>query len=206
MKKYLIILFLFFQFIQLSYCQTVSQVNSRNTRRQMEREVFTRWNQFTPRWYFILMHNKYRKGEDRRNILQLAPTLLAVDQFESKSEDMDESTDTLFIQANLKALDRTTNKRYELLGEGRKIEKLNDKINLLHVEAETRNIPMDIRLEAFEHQRQINEAIDLVKEAYIDDAEKGENFIRYQKDLEKFIGAYATVIHHYGNLVKIQGK
>ncbi|EJF07896.1 hypothetical protein [Pontibacter sp. BAB1700] len=52
--------------------QGVQPVNSKNTRYQLEREVVTRWGKFNPKWYFILFHNKYRKGPDRRNMLQLA--------------------------------------------------------------------------------------------------------------------------------------
>ena len=50
-------------------------VQDKNSRYQRERMVFQRWNNFRPKWYFRLFHNRYRKGPDRRNIYQLAPTM-----------------------------------------------------------------------------------------------------------------------------------
>ncbi len=55
-------------------------IQDRNSRYQRERMVFQRWNAFRPKWYFRLFHNRYRKGPDRRNVRQLAPTLFLLNR------------------------------------------------------------------------------------------------------------------------------
>lgn len=74
-------------------CSAQMQVEDKNNRRQVERMVYKRWNQFTPRHHFLLLYNRYMRG-DKRNILQLAPTAAAVkinrNKTEEESKDMDD--------------------------------------------------------------------------------------------------------------------
>ena len=70
-----------------SQAQVVSIVKDRYKTRQLENMVFMRWGGFRPKWYYFLFHNKYRKGPDRRTMLQLLPTDLVIRQTKEKSEE-----------------------------------------------------------------------------------------------------------------------
>jgi hypothetical protein len=184
----------------------VSRVNNRHVRLQMEREVVTRWNEFRPLWYFQLFHNQYRTGGDKRNMLVLTPTYGLNVITNGESEKFDDITDTLFIQKNLVALDRITNKRYHLLGEKRKLDAINLKLNELHLEAINRNIPVRTRNEALEIHRLINERLDLILDSYMDDSKKGEELQTLLEEYEHLYESYVRTIHHQGNLIKIGSR
>jgi hypothetical protein len=55
--------------------------------RQLENMVFMRWGGFKPKWYYFLFHNKYRKGPDRRTLLQLLPSDAVIRLNKEKTED-----------------------------------------------------------------------------------------------------------------------
>jgi hypothetical protein len=69
--------------------------------RQLENMVFMRWGGFKPKWYYFLFHNKYRKGPDRRTILQLVPTDLVIGQTKEKSEEEGEDAEMYVHSRNL---------------------------------------------------------------------------------------------------------
>ena len=54
-------------------------VEDRNSRWQRERMAYQRWDKFRPKWYFVLNHNRYRKGPDRRTVKQLYPALATME-------------------------------------------------------------------------------------------------------------------------------
>ena len=78
-----VILFMFMLISLTGYAQTV--IRDHNVRRQIQRQTHQRWEKFRPRWYFVLFHNRYRKGEDRRVMRQLTPTLLSLNENEEKA-------------------------------------------------------------------------------------------------------------------------
>ena len=88
---------LFIILVQSGFGQTV--VKDKYKQRQLESMVATRWGKFIPKWYYILFHNKYRQGEDRRNMLQLLPTLASVTLTEEQTEQEKEETQALYEQA-----------------------------------------------------------------------------------------------------------
>ena len=87
LKNLTIIILLILGFKMSSHGQAVSVVKDPYKQRQIENMVFMRWGGFKPKWYYFLFHNKYRKGPDRRTILQLVPTDLVIRQTEEKSEE-----------------------------------------------------------------------------------------------------------------------
>ena len=171
----------------------VSVVNGKQVRHQMEREVVTRWNKFDPKWYFLLFHNKYRKGEDRRNMLQLMPTMAALTGNQESSERQEEEVTVMWEQEMFKGADRSLNKSFHLLY-GRKIESLNTEMDVLSAEAVSAGVEVDMLLKLREEQERINADIQLTKEAYEDDAVKAKAFRGYLADLLTLRGYYRRII------------
>ena len=120
-------------------------VKSPNTRYQLEREVITRWNKFNPKWYFILFHNKYRKGPDRRNMKQLLPIMAALRLNTADTEQEDENVTEVRDQELFKMADRSLNKSWYLLYEN-KINGLNNRIAGLDAEAISAGVDLDVLL------------------------------------------------------------
>ncbi|KAA5539142.1 hypothetical protein [Adhaeribacter rhizoryzae] len=168
-------------------------VTSPNTRYQLEREVMTRWNRFNPRWYFILFHNQYRTGPDRRNLKQLLP-LLAVTKINlANTEQEDKDVTDIRDQELFKMADRSLNKSWHLLYEN-KVKTLNNRIALLNAEAITAGVDFDMLLALKGEQERINGDITLIKESYEADAKKAERFRIALEDLTVLRGYYLRII------------
>ncbi|WP_181308821.1 hypothetical protein [Rufibacter sp. XAAS-G3-1] len=176
----------------------VTPVESRNTKKQLEREVFVRWNRrdFDPRWYFILFHNSYRRGEDRRNMLQLAPTLAFIKVNEAKAEEQKDDVDIVYEQEMFKMADRSLNKSYYLLYE-KKIKTLNTEIDLANAEAIDTGVAVEHILALMQEKERINADIDIAKDSYMDDALKTKVFRVCLEDLSKLRGYYRRLISIY---------
>jgi hypothetical protein len=172
----------------------VSVVNSKHVRHQLEREVVTRWSKFDPKWYFILFHNKYRKGEDRRNMLQLMPAMAALQANLNAAEREEQEVTAIWEQELFKGADRSLNKSFHLLY-GKKMAGLNSELEALHGEAMAAGVELDILLRLREEKERINADIQLTKEVYEDDAAKGEAYRGYLADLLTLRGYYRRIIH-----------
>ncbi|WP_125047767.1 hypothetical protein [Pontibacter arcticus] len=162
--------------------QGVQPVNSKNTRYQLEREVVTRWGKFNPKWYFILFHNKYRKGPDRRNMLQLAPTMALLNQNRVKAQAQEEAVSQVYEQEMFKFADRSLNKGYHLLYK-KKIDELNTALLGMNAEAVQAGVQADYILAIHAERDRINADIGIILDAYLDDAKKGEQLRVYISEL-----------------------
>ncbi|MFD3002659.1 hypothetical protein ACFS7Z_19975 [Pontibacter toksunensis] len=171
----------------------VSIVDGKYVRHQMEREVVTRWNSFDPKWYFMLFHNKYRKGDDRRNMLQLLPTMAAVRGNLRAAEKEEEEVTVIWEQEVFKSADRSLNKSFHLLY-GEKIGALNTELNELHAAAIAAGVDVDILLKLRQEKDRINADIGLTKEAYEEDAVKAKSFRGYLADMLTLRGYYRRII------------
>ncbi len=153
----------------------------------------TRWNKFDPKWYFILFHNKYRKGDDRRNMLQLLPTMAALQLNAAEAEREEEEVNTVWEQEMFKSADRSLNKSFHLLYAG-KIGTLNTELDGLHGEAIAAGVDLDILLKIRQEKDRINADIEITKEAYEEDAVKAESFRGYLADMLTLRGYYRRII------------
>lgn len=171
----------------------VSVVNSQHVRHQLEREVVTQWSKFDPKWYFILFHNKYRKGEDRRNMLQLMPTMAALRSNLNATEREEQEVTVIWEQELFRSADRSLNKSFHLLY-GKKMAGLNSELEALNGEAISAGVELDILLRLREEKERINADIELTREAYEDDAVKGEAYRGYLADLLTLRGYYRRII------------
>jgi hypothetical protein len=168
-------------------------VTSPHTRYQLEREVMTRWNRFNPRWYFILFHNQYRTGPDRRNLKQLWPLLAATKINLANTEQEDKDVTDIRDQELFKMADRSLNKSWHLLYAS-KVKTLNDRITRLNAEAIMAGVDSDMLLALKGEQERINGDIGLTKESYEADAKKAEQFRIALEDLTRLRGYYLRII------------
>ena len=205
MKNHSLLIFLLSIFITDIFAQTAVPVYSPNTRYQFEREVLTRWNKFNPKWYFILFHNSYRKGEDRRNIKQLLPLMAATRVTLSGAEQEEEDVDKVYNQEMFKMADRSLNKSFYLLYEN-KIKSINKSIALLNAEAIAAGVDLDILLALKAEQERITADIELTKEAYQNDSKKAEQFRIALSDLTALRGYYRRIINLFKTSNKLLSK
>ncbi len=205
MKKQLLLFIPLSVIITNVLAQTAVPVYSPNTKYQLEREVITRWNKFNPKWYFILFHNKYRKGEDRRNIKQLLPLMAATRVTLSAAEQEEEDVDKVYNQEMFKMADRSLNKSFYLLYEN-KIKSINKSIALLNAEAIAAGVDLDILMALKAEQERITADIELTKEAYQDDSKKAEQFRIALTDLTTLRGYYRRIINLFKTSNKLLSK
>jgi len=197
MKKHLPCVLIFYCSSAVAVAQTPPvPVTSPNTRYQLEREVMTRWGKFNPKWYFILFHNKYRQGEDRRNMKQLLPLMATLRLNSGEAEIQDQDVTEIRDQELFKMADRSLNKSWHLLYE-RKVNNLHTRIALLHAKAIVAGVEVDMLLAFKAEQERINADIQLTKEAYQDDAKKAERFRVALDDLTTLRGYYQRIITFY---------
>lgn len=194
MKQCLLILSLVLICLTGGTAQTAVPVVSPNTRYQLEREVMTRWNRFNPRWYFVLFHNQYRTGPDRRNMKQLIPLLGSIKITELESEQEDKDVTEIRDQEMFKMADRSLNKSWYLLYEN-KINDLNKSIALLIPQAVAAGVDFDMLVALKAEQERIAADIEITKDAYQDDAKKAERFRIALQDLTELRGYYLRLIN-----------
>ena len=191
MKKYIITFFL----ISTALISTAqSPVNNEGVRRQLESMVMTVWSKkhFRPKLYYSLFHNKYRKGEDRRYILQLAPTLatskLNKDETTEENNEVNKNySDELSID-----LDKRINSKYSLLYE----DHLNELFLRLysfdiHSSLEVLEDYSDNPFSTSEHQliiQNFEERKTLIKDSYQESYKKNFNYDELIADIENYLG------------------
>lgn len=176
--------------LQLSHAQQI--VQDKYKRRQMESMVATRWGKFIPRWYYILFHNKYRKGEDRRNMLQLLPTMAATNITATQSQQEQEDTDEVFKQYVWMSSNRMLEPVYHLQFKP-KLLALNTEIDALLIRALETQVDLDV-IQTFQfEQTRLNEQVDILRKGFL---AQGESKDGYQEILEE-LTKLRSMIHKY---------
>lgn len=171
-------------------------VNSRNTRYQVEREVFIRWNKFRPKWYFWLFHNKYRKGPDRRNIIQLLPTAAFVRINLDDTMEEKEDIDTLYAQAIWREFNIVAESHYHL--HFKKIfNNLNNDIDEMLAESLELGIDAEhYNILSFEQER-INEHLKIIREGHLENGDSQEAMKDIQHEFEELRGSISKLLGMY---------
>lgn len=198
MKKFLFILSLIFLF-PVYQVQAQMYVDQKYTKLQIEREVFVRWgrkknyllvfrvrDKFQPYWYYIATHNKYMMGHDKRNILQLAPTLAFTEVTKDSAEAEQEDVEVQFKNYLAKEADRELNKRWELF-EKDKFQKLYGEIDAALLTTDSfYKISERTKTDFKQTYLSIKDKVNIIRDSYMDDAKKGEAFLTYYDELRKF--------------------
>ena len=199
MKKITIILFINIITAQITFGQLI--VTDKYKRRQMESMVITRWGKFKPKWYYILFHNKYRKGEDRRTMLQLLPTIASITITEEQSNQEKEDTDQLYQQALWITSNRTLEPVYHLYYKP-KIQKLNLEIDALIARSLQENVDAMV-IETFQFERtRLNEQVDILREGFLQQGESTKGMEEIEQELNKLKGMIQKYLKHQHTLNK----
>jgi hypothetical protein len=176
-------------------------VNDKYKRRQMESMVATRWGKFIPKWYYVLFHNKYRKGEDRRNMRQLLPAVAALSITEAQSEQEKEDSNKLFEQAIWISTNRTLESHYHLYFKAH-FAQLNVEIDALIIKAQQLHVDPSV-IQTFRlEQSRLNGQIDILRDGFL---AKGESIEGMQETENEMIDLKG-MIHAYLGHQKIMNK
>jgi hypothetical protein len=200
MIKHLTIILLLFLFLA-SRVHAQQVVHDKYKRRQMESMVVTRWGKFIPKWYYVLFHNKYRKGEDRRNMRQLLPTVAALSITDAQSEQEKEDSDQLFEQAGWRSTNRTLESHHHLYFKAH-FAQLNLEIDALLIKAQQLHVdPSVIQTFRFEQSR-LNGQIDILRDGFL---AKGDS-IEGMQEIENEMIDLKGMLHAYLGHQKIRNK
>jgi hypothetical protein len=92
-------------------------VNNEGVKRQVESTVMTKWSKrhFRPKLYYRLVHNRYRRGRDRRLILEIAPNLAVTRLNRERTEQEQEAVNKDFVDEIGRDLDKRINTHYDML-------------------------------------------------------------------------------------------
>lgn len=193
MRKIILILFINILSVQITFGQQV--VHDKYKRRQMESMTVTRWGKFIPRWYYILFHNKYRKGEDRRNMWQLLPTMASLAITKEQSNQEKEDTDQLYHQALWITSNRTLEPVYHLYYQP-KIQKLNLEIDALIAKALQEHVDLTV-IETFQFERtRLNEQVDILRKGFLAQGESEQDMTEIEQELKQLKGMIHSYLSH----------
>ena len=193
MKNLLVILIL----LVAVNCSVFAQqkVNARPVKRQLESMVILKWNKryFRPQWYYWLMHNKYRKGEDRRTMLQLLPALAFVDVTKNASNDQKDDTKTVFDQEVAKSLNILTESHYHLYYKSI-FDQLFDDIDGLLLQCLRLDIHEDaVEKLGFERMRLENQ-LEIIRDGYLSKGDSANAMSEIEGELRKLKGTIIRLI------------
>jgi septation ring formation regulator EzrA len=170
-----------------SQAQAFSIVKDRYKSRQLENMVFMRWGGFRPKWYYILFHNKYRKGPDRRTMLQLVATDLMIRQTSKKSDEEKEDVEIMYSEEIWDAINRASETHYHLHFKPL-FEKLNRDIDALIARGITINTHTDAIQSFRKEQERLNGEIDIVRKGWLEKGDSAEAMKAIEKDLRSLKG------------------
>ena len=187
LKNLTIIILLILGFKMSSHGQAVSVVKDPYKQRQIENMVFMRWGGFKPKWYYFLFHNKYRKGPDRRTILQLVPTDLVIRQTEEKSEEEGEEVKVMYEQEIWDATNRQLDLHYTLYFKPILV-KLNYEIDLLLGTAISLHTDPSAIQSFRKEQERLNNEIEIIRKGWLERGDSAEAMKDIEQDLRSLKG------------------
>lgn len=183
-------------FLLLSGTLSAQQaVSDKYKRTQLENMVVIRWGKFIPKWYYFLFHDKYRKGEDRRTMRQLMPTMAAVAIAEAQSKQQREDTQELFEQALWVEANVLSDYPY-LLYYQPIFKRLNEEIDALIATAMALHVDPEIASVFQEEQSRINGQITILREGFLPKGESARGMAGIEDGLQKLRGMVHKYIAH----------
>jgi hypothetical protein len=173
--------------MQQSAAQPVAIVRDPYKNRQLENMVFMRWGDFRPRWYYLLFHNKYRRGPDRRTLLQLAPTDLVLIQTRNKSEETEDETTQMHEMQTIDALNRLSETHYHLHFKAL-FQQLNAEIDQLITIAVSIGAHPAATGSFIKEQQRLNGEIDIIRNGWLEKGESVEAMQEIEADFRTLKG------------------
>lgn len=201
MKRYIVVFSLLIPLMLTLHpapAQTFMPVNGRPVRRQLESMVILRWDKqyFRPQWYYLLFHHKYRKGEDRRTLLQLLPTAGLVRINEEKASKQKEDTQEVGRQELWSYINHRANAHYYLIFQA-KLDRLSEEITALIGQGKTLGMEPSVIARMQQEQQRLADEITIIKEGYLDEGLKSEAFLGIEQEMQALKGLISELLHVY---------
>jgi hypothetical protein len=193
MKMLITILLLSSLTIYRAHAQAI--VRDKYKRRQMESMVVTRWGKFIPKWYYILFHNKYRKGEDRRTMRQLLPGMAAVAVTEAQSTKEKVDSDQLFEHALWMEANIEAELPYHLYFEP-KFNRLNAEIQALIIKAIAINTDPAVTDTFQSEAARLNGQTAIIRKGMHTNGESSDAYSEIESELIRLKGMIHKYIRH----------
>ncbi len=178
--------------------QGATEVKSRATDRQLKSMVFMKWDKqyFRPQWYYWLFHNRYRKGQDRRTLLQLLPAAAFLHLNEDKAEEQQAHTDEIGRQELWTYINYTANAHYHLIFKAR-FESLAKQFAALIAEGKSSGMESSVRGRLQQEQERLEDEVTIIREGYMNEGIKSEEFLRIAQEMESLQGLLTELVHVY---------
>jgi excinuclease UvrABC nuclease subunit len=165
----------------------VAVVRDPYKQRQLENMVFMRWGGFKPKWYYFLFHNKYRKGPDRRTLLQLLPTDAVIRVNKEKSEDEEDEVVEMYAMQYYDAANRGLELHYHFHFK-QIFDVLNEEIDELRNQAIELNTEPKAVQSFTKEQERLNNEIEIIRQGWLEKGDSVEAMKEIENDLRTLKG------------------
>jgi hypothetical protein len=156
---------------------------------QLKSIEYMQWK-FSPRWYYILFHNYYRK-HNKNNINQYAPTMGIVAYTNQQAEKQKVYTDTVYNHSLTEFVDRSIDVQYTL--KKNTFNQLFDSVNVnIQRYLDGGGSADNVYTMTFESER-IKSNIQIINDSHMSNSIKREAYINQEAELRKLVGISKTL-------------
>jgi hypothetical protein len=173
----------------VAYSQAVTIVQDDNKRHQIEREVaWSQWEGHSPKFFYwaieLFQKDNYR-DKDRRNMLQLLPTLLAVRFNERETEKYKEEVEKWEKQELFKLADYEIDLAYEFVK--KELNECRAFYTLALQRAKNAGVYAEMQSEISNEQERIEGRIYVIRNSTLTNADRREEYFNEIKAYKKLI-------------------
>ena len=184
-----ILLFILLLSSHFGFGQAATPVKDKSKINQLKSMEYMQWK-FSPRWYYLLFHNYYRK-HNKNNINQYAPTVGIVSYTDQQAEKQKLNTDTVYNHSLTKFVDRSIDVQYTL--KKNTFNQLFDSVNVnIQRYLENGGSSDHAFTLTFESER-IKSNINIINDSYMSNSIKREAYINQEAELRKLVGISKTL-------------
>jgi hypothetical protein len=188
----------------IAHTQAVTIVQDDNKRHQIEREVaWTDWDGHTPKWFYWLIElfqkDNYR-DKDRRNILQLLPTLAAVRFNKSETDKYQEDVEKWEKQELFKLADYEIDVAYEFIKSEMNQQRAFYALSLQR--AKNAGVYAEMQTEITNEQKRIEGRIYVIRNSTLTNADRREEYFNEIKAYKKLIELTLRITKIFESLKK----
>lgn len=184
--------------------QVAMPVKDNNKLHQIEREVaWTEWEGHTPKWFYwaieLFQKDNYR-DKDRRNILQLLPTLAAVRYNQSQTEEYKKDVEAWEKQELFKLADYEIDVAYELI----KKDLNQHRVIFVRIldRAKTAGVYVEMLNEITNEQSRIEGRIYVIRNSFLSNTDRREEYFNEITAYKKLIELTIRITKAFESLKK----
>jgi hypothetical protein len=187
-----------------AYSQAVTIVQDNNKLHQIEREVaWTEWAGHTPKWFYwvieLFQKDNYR-DKDRRNILQLLPTLAAVRFNQSETDKYKEDVEKWTQQELFKLADYEIDVAYEFIKRDMNEQRAFYALSLQR--AKQAGVYWEMQTEITNEQERIEGRIYVIRKSDLPNVDRREEYFNEIKAYKKLIEMTLRITKIFESLKK----